>query len=289
MGSREVELHEKLHADRGRAEAVEPPDPARHPRLALFSLAEAALGREIRGEVIDLGAGSGYAGAWLAAHRDVRVTALECTREAVETGIPRTARSLGVEDRVRPVLGRFEDLEAFEGRFDWAVSFGALHHAADLHAVLQNVFACLAPGGVLILQEPFAPDATSNDDYRRVYAAPEIFAGERIRHGDRHDHFYRKCEYWTALHYCDFRVLHERSVAELLAPGGRLAPLRRALGRLRRRAAPRPAAAPGEPSHFPRLRSEVLRPTPWFALCQRPEAPADEVPHRWEGLAPKGA
>ena len=259
-----------------------PPDPARHPRLALLPLAEAALGREIRGNVIDLGAGSGYAGAWLAANRDVRVTALELTREAVETNIPATARSLGVEDRVEPVQGSFEDLSAFEARFDWAVSFGALHHAPDLHAALRNVHRCLVPGGALILQEPYAPDATSNDAYRRVYDASEIFAGERIRHGDRHDHFYRKCEWWTALHFCDFQVLHERDVRRELAPRGAWKRLRRLAGRWRRRS--KEAPDPSDPTPFPRLRAEMLRPTPWLALCRRPERPSREVPHRWDGL-----
>ena len=283
MGSRELELHSRLHAARADSDerrGSKVPGPASHPRLELFPLAEAALGREIRGDVIDLGAGNGYAGAWLAAHRDVRVTCLEVTPEAVEDLIPRTARALGVADRVQATLGSFEDLSGFAARFDFAVAFGALHHAPDLFRVLRGVAGCLVPGGVLILQEPCAPDATSNDTYRDLYEAPEVFAGERIRHGDRHDHFYRRCEYWTALHYCDFRVLHERGVARLLeGPPGRRA-LRRLLARLRR-----PGAAAADPAaDFPRRRAEALRPTPWFAVCQRPERDRGDVPHRWGGL-----
>lgn len=275
-GQRESELHSLLH------EAVDSDklnkEIHNNPRLKIFNVVEKILGHQLSGEVIDVGAGSGYAGCWLAANRpDIKVMALECTKEAVEINIPFCAKKLNVEEKVTSVLGSFYDLSEYKEQFDYAFCFGSLHHSSNLFRVLKNINMALKPGGILILQEPFTNNMTTNDCFRKLYDMNEIFAGQLIKHGDRHDHFFRKCEYITALHYSGFEILHESNINHLFKKRNVIHFLITKLKRLFISIEEMKKA-----ENFTKYREKTLKPNKWLAVCRKEEA--SNIPHIWDEL-----
>lgn len=276
-GVLEQELHKVVHLERQPKLAS---DLLTKPRLKLFSLVERLLNRKIQGKVLDIGAGNGYAGGWLALNRCVAVTALECTDEAVTITIPATKAILGIEDELRPELGDFNELGSYEKTFDYVVSFGVLHHAEDLYAATKSVYGCLKPGGILIANEPYVSDDKQNDAFRQVYNSKELFAGREIRHGDRNDIFHRHCEYLTALYFSNFEILKTRDVTSLVE--GKLHLLRRIKQRIKYHVLSEQDK--GVPSNFSLFRNVSLDPRSRLYVCQRPLLESEDVPHIWHTM-----
>jgi ubiquinone/menaquinone biosynthesis C-methylase UbiE len=56
-------------------------------------------------------------------------------------------------DNVRFVVFDYEEMP-FDGHFDVAVFYDALHHAVDENLALRSVYRALAPGGICVTSEP---------------------------------------------------------------------------------------------------------------------------------------
>ena len=266
----EVEAHEALHQQRAdkrqNASAL-----LQNPRLAVFPQAERIVGTRICGRVLDVGCGNGYASSWLALNRPVEeIYALEATHSAVESLIPSTLSHLNVPAGiVKPTLGSFNQIPV-TSFFDFVVAMGALHHSTNLLRTLQECAKALKPGGFLIAQEPASEDSATNEEFLARYTAFEAFYGQHIQAGSRDDHFFRQCEYKTALHHAGLDVLHFKPFRPLGQPIHFLKLLR--LQWMRKRRAHQLRAA-GHPTLKP--------PTPYLLIARKPKEPLAYVPHDW--------
>lgn len=267
----EVELHEQLHAVR----ADNGPNLAKilsSPRLYAFPRAEKITGQRITGRVLDIGCGSGYASAWLALNRPVQVVyAMESTRAAVESLIPKTLSLLGVPvGKVKPTLGSFNRIP-LESFFDVIVAFGAIHHSTNLLNTLTECAKALKPGGILIAQEPASEDGATNEEFLARYAAEEHFHGQTIQIGSRDDRFFRQCEYKAATVHAGLDIVHFRR----FWPAGHPIQVLRALrmDRLRTVRARRHAGKTGDATLKP--------PKSYLLIARKPASPLAYVPHRW--------
>ena len=201
----EIDLHNQLHARLAQEHNIE--SLLKNRRLKIFPYIEKKLNVQLHGQILDIGCGSGYASTWLALHRKIeKIYALESSPSAVSDFIPRVLAHFGVENKVTPVLGSFNNIPD-KNKFDYIIAFGALHHSGDLLNTVKQCYEALRPGGYLIIQEPALSDYVSNNDYIKRYEAEETFRGiTKIRNKERHDHFFRTCEYKTAFHFTGFEI-----------------------------------------------------------------------------------
>jgi len=220
--SHEIDLHNQLHAKLAQEQDIR--SIFKNKRLKLIPHIEKKLDIRFHGQVLDIGCGSGYASTWLALNREVeKVYALETSRSAVSELIPKVSAHYGVENKVIPVHGSFNSIPE-KNKFDFILAFGALHHSGDLLKTVKECYNALRPGGYLVLQEPALSDYVTNQAYIDTYESEENFRGlTTIRKKDRHDHFFRECEYKTAFHFAGFeihfyrpKVLTEKSIVPVL-------------------------------------------------------------------------
>lgn len=197
LKNEEVDIHDRLHAKIANA-GISKTKILSNPRLKLLEKIELRFGLTLGGKVLDVGCGSGYFSAWLALNRDVEVVyALESSPAAVNTLIPKTLEVCEVKrELVVPVLGSFNRIPKVE-YFDYVVALGALHHSADLFITLKEIYNALKPGGYLIAQEPTIDDLTNNQRLREIY----------LNRAEHNDHFFRNCEYKTALNFVGFEII----------------------------------------------------------------------------------
>ena len=102
-------------------------------------------------------------------------------------------------------------------------------------------------------------------------------SGKVIRHGDRDDHFYRKCEYLTAIHHSGLSFVKQHDVSGLVNKKSLCGFISRFILRAKRyfKNAEQHQDAP-----FSEMRSQKLKPKHLLLLCQKPLL--DEIPpHRW--------
>jgi sarcosine/dimethylglycine N-methyltransferase len=117
--------------------------------------AEAGIGPNTR--VLDVGAGFGGAGRYLAKTFDCRVTCLNLSE--VENERNRSLnRQQGLDYLVDVVDGSFEDLVLEDNSYDLVWSQDAFLHSGDRSRVLEEVARVLCPGGQLIFTDPMAAD-----------------------------------------------------------------------------------------------------------------------------------
>src|SRR5690606_7832053 len=134
-----------------------PPDRIFSPRAGVFGYLEGKLGISLRGKVLDMGCGSGYASTWLAKNKPAeKVYALEAPEAAVKELLPRNISYHGVGEKVEAVFGSFDALPIRE--LDYVVSFGALHHSPCLLSTMRSISESLKEGGYLLAQEPVMPN-----------------------------------------------------------------------------------------------------------------------------------
>lgn len=205
MNTVDTELHDKIH------ESMLMEDPRSildNSRLLLFEKFERMFKQRIKGSIIDMGSGSGYAAIWLALNRSVKIVyALEFSLPAVSKLLPRNINFHGVQETVIPICGSFDNIKIGE-KVDFIISFGSLHHSSCLYSTFCSLSSVLKPGGYVIAQEPAMNNQTTNLEYNLKYDCIEKRFGMEIRNGDRNDSFFRDAEYITAAAFNGFDLLH---------------------------------------------------------------------------------
>lgn len=189
------ELHRAIHKSMLEADPGQLLD---NPRLTIVPKVEKRIG-EIKGDVADIGCGSGYLSIWLALNNEAikSIDAVEASQEAIDGPLQRNLRYFDVQEKVVPVLGSFDDLD--REKYDFIFAMGSLHHSKDLQRTLHSISQGLKAGGYLIAQEPAMPDTTTHRQFHRKYNIVEERFGLKIRNGDRYDRFFRECEYKAAI------------------------------------------------------------------------------------------
>jgi len=120
---------------------------------------------EGRGEVLDLGGGTGHLAALLAAEIRRPVTVLDASAPMLR----RAARLEGV----RPVLGDAARMPFADAAFDAVIAYDAVHHFERPQEALAEAVRVLRPGGALLVGE-FDPRSRGV----RALAAVERLVGE---------------------------------------------------------------------------------------------------------------
>ena len=105
-----------------------------------------------KGVGLELGAGCAAISVELA--RDIKeiekMFAVEIVPEIVEMAQTSLISIAGVQDKVIPVLGDFDNLKLDDESIDWIIEFDSLHHSFDLEKTAKESFRVLKRGGVLI-------------------------------------------------------------------------------------------------------------------------------------------
>jgi cyclopropane fatty-acyl-phospholipid synthase-like methyltransferase len=107
--------------------------------------------------VIDIGAGYGGAGRYLAREIGAHVTCLNLSEKENARNRRLTAEQ-GLEDKIEVVRGLFEDIPFPDNSFDVVWSQEAILHSGDRTRVLKEVSRVLKPGGDFIFTDPMQAD-----------------------------------------------------------------------------------------------------------------------------------
>ncbi|GAB4560085.1 MAG: hypothetical protein Tsb0020_06480 [Haliangiales bacterium] len=109
-------------------------------------------------QIIDLGAGYGGAGRYLAQRFGCHVTCLNLSETQNQRNRDAN-QAQGLADKVSVVHGNFESLPSPDASFDVAWSQDAILHSADREQVLREVKRVLRPGGQFIFTDPMQSDS----------------------------------------------------------------------------------------------------------------------------------
>ncbi len=109
-------------------------------------------------QVIDLGAGYGGAGRYLAQRFGCHVTCLNLSETQNQRNRDAN-QAQGLADKISVVHGNFESLPSADASFDVAWSQDAILHSADREQVLSEVKRVLRPGGQFIFTDPMQSDS----------------------------------------------------------------------------------------------------------------------------------
>ena len=166
---------------------------------------------EIYGTILDVGCGNGYASVYLLKTfpKIKKIYLLESSEEAVENLIPKTLKHFEIHDKFEIIHGSFDNLN-LNIKFDFIVSFGAVHHSSCLFKTLECLNKSIKDEGYLILSEPSKSDFTTHAEYVKKYNTIEIKEGIELKNKERNDHFYRVSEYKSALIMNGFDIIYEK-------------------------------------------------------------------------------
>lgn len=104
-------------------------------------------GRELAGDVLEIGAGSGAMAAGIArSHPRARLTVTDVDEAMVRAARSRLGHRPDVEVRVADVT----ELPFDDGSFDVVLSFLMLHHVVDWQSAITEALRVLRPGGMLL-------------------------------------------------------------------------------------------------------------------------------------------
>ena len=98
------------------------------------------------GTCLDIGSGPAPLAIAIALLSDLRVTALDSSREMHALAL-QNIRARGLSRRVIPVIGDVHAIPADDGAFDLVVSRGSYHFWQDLPAAFREILRVMKPGG----------------------------------------------------------------------------------------------------------------------------------------------
>lgn len=142
---------------------------------ALEALLTGPAAAHVRGQVVDLGCGTGWAVARLSRVPAVEhVIGVDLSRRFLETVTRRVIGKLsGDAAKIRLIAGSFERIPVDNGRIDAAFLVAAIHHALSPRVVLREAVRALRPDGRLFLIEAPSPRLLLSRTRRKSIAETE--------------------------------------------------------------------------------------------------------------------
>lgn len=107
--------------------------------------------------VIDLGAGFGGPLRQLVSDHGCRGIALNSSKLELEA-MAKTNEQAGLNDKIKPLQGSFEDIPLEDAEVDIAWSQEAFLHSGDRAKLMREVFRILRPGGEFVFTDPMATE-----------------------------------------------------------------------------------------------------------------------------------
>jgi cyclopropane fatty-acyl-phospholipid synthase-like methyltransferase len=121
------------------------------------TMATRLAGLDDHTRALDLGAGYGGAGRYLAALYDCQVDCLNLSEVQNETN-RKLCEQAGLESRVRVVHGSFESIPSADGVYDVVWSQDAILHSGARDRVLAEIARVSTPGARLVFTDPMQTD-----------------------------------------------------------------------------------------------------------------------------------
>ncbi len=177
-------------------------------RLGCIALAEKVIRSPIRGNFVEIGAGTGYFSAYILSQRkETHAILLESTSAVVET-IHHCMNVHSVSaDRYRVEICDFTTFVA-PTPMDYVFAMGAIHHSYALGDTMVRISENLKPGGYLIAHEPafsdFQPRQSLQQHYRQRLGIDPSTPDPKL---PRYDFFFRESEYRRAAISAGFDII----------------------------------------------------------------------------------
>lgn len=202
MKSKDFLFHEKKYSK----ELSNHIDFLNHPRNSVLETFEKKF-KKLYGNILDIGAGNGYASLYLAQQKNVdNVYSVEISKAGCEV-IKKNAKQNSLENKINIVNSNLYDLD-FKEKFDFIISFGFLHHANCLYSFYNKIASMQKNFGYLISQEPVMPNTTKNEEYISKYNEKEVKEGIEMFNYERDDHFFREAEYIVAGNFNNYDLVY---------------------------------------------------------------------------------
>ena len=127
--------------------------------------------KALSGNGIDLGGGVGSVSSVVAKSELVQsIICLEITENAVKKCHPIVIKEvLGDKaNKVKSVIGDFDNLQLEDNKLDFAISWDSIHHSNNVTKTLNELNRVLVPGGYFILVDRAHNNATDDKEISRM-------------------------------------------------------------------------------------------------------------------------
>lgn len=128
--------------------------------LFMLNLIEKVYGNILRGNVLELGSGSGFLTAILSKNNHVRsISSLEIVEGYVKNIQPKIVEKYGNKEKIKYYVGSFNDLKKInDNEFDLVFEYDSFHHSSDIQNTFKESFKKLKKGGSLVCVDRIQPD-----------------------------------------------------------------------------------------------------------------------------------
>lgn len=172
----------------------------------MFNLIEKVYGNVFRGNVLELGSGSGFLTAILSKNNQIKsISSLEIVEGYVKNIQPKIVEKYGHKEKINFFTGSFNDLEEIkDNEYDLIFEYDSFHHSSDIQKTFHESFKKLKKGGSIVCVDRIQPNRMSdkvkenklnlkyNDKFFEKHGIDKI---ENLTRRDNGEHEFREYEW----------------------------------------------------------------------------------------------